>query len=319
MLLLGLIQMAVSLFFENPWTLSVGGLIVGLATNWLALKWIFEPVNPTKIGPFILQGKFLTRQKEVSVEFSKFFANKILTSAQVWNSILNDPTTRPSFYALFARHFMGFANRVTRCLHINVEPEVVQMATNRAMRKLPDHIPVLHNYIDSTMGLEHTLRVKMEQMSSSQFEQVLHPIFQEDEATLIAAGAVLGFIAGLIQQGLETGKIQIPDFWSPIAQRLEPYLEKPRLQLKSLAAKVNAKTKPVRDRIKLPRLSFIGRRGSWKAPNGIGRNAKDTENSHKETDQNGNAEDGLSGGNDVSEGKGGNDEVDGSNDSDNKR
>jgi hypothetical protein len=29
----------------------------------LALKWIFEPVNPTKIGPFIFQGLFLKRQK----------------------------------------------------------------------------------------------------------------------------------------------------------------------------------------------------------------------------------------------------------------
>ena len=49
--------MAVALFFENSWTSSIGGLIVGLATNWLALKWIFEPVNPTKVGPFILQGR----------------------------------------------------------------------------------------------------------------------------------------------------------------------------------------------------------------------------------------------------------------------
>ena len=262
--------MAVALFFENPWTLSIGGLIVGLATNWLALKWIFEPVNPTKVGPFILQGQFLTRQKEVSAEFSKFFANKILTSSQVWNSILNDPTTSPSFYALFARHFIGFANRITKCLNINVEPEVISMATNRAMSKLPDHIPVLHSYIDSTMGLEETLRVKMEQMTSSQFERVLHPIFEEDEATLIAAGAVLGFIAGLIQQGLETGRIKMPNIWAPISQKLNPYLKKPKARLQSLLSKANAKIKPVRERIKLNRLPFV-KRNSWKAPNGVGR------------------------------------------------
>ena len=219
--------MVVALFFENPWTLSIGGLIVGLATNWLALKWIFEPVNPTKIGPFILQGQFLRRQKEVAAEFSKFFANRILTSHQVWNSILTDPTTSPSFYALFARHFIGFANKVTGLLRINVEPEVIQMATTRAMTKLPDHIPVLHSYIDSTLGLEGTLRVKMEQMTSVQFERVLHPIFEEDEATLIAAGAVLGFAAGLIQQGLETGRIKLPDIWSPVEKRIGPYLEYP--------------------------------------------------------------------------------------------
>lgn len=43
--LLGILQMLVALFWENPWSLSIGGLIVGFATNWLALKWIFEPVS----------------------------------------------------------------------------------------------------------------------------------------------------------------------------------------------------------------------------------------------------------------------------------
>jgi uncharacterized membrane protein YheB (UPF0754 family) len=71
--LLGLIQMAVALFWDNPWSLSIGGGIVGLATNWLALKWIFEPVDPTRIGPFVLQGQFLRRQPEVAREFSAFF------------------------------------------------------------------------------------------------------------------------------------------------------------------------------------------------------------------------------------------------------
>ena len=95
--ILGVIQMIVALFWDNPWQGAIGGTVVGLATNWLALKWIFEPINPTKIGPFILQGKFLRRQKEVAAEFSEFFANNVLTSEKLWESILNDPSTKPSF------------------------------------------------------------------------------------------------------------------------------------------------------------------------------------------------------------------------------
>jgi len=261
--LLGLIQMAVTLFYDNPWTLSIGGMIVGLATNWLALKWIFEPVNPTKFGPFILQGQFLRRQKEVAAEFSNFFANNILSSEQVWRSILTDPTTSPSFYALFARHFMSFANRIKSCLRINVEPEVIQMATSRAMAKLPDHVHVLHSYIDRTLGLQGTLRVKMEQMTSSQFERVLHPIFEEDELTLILAGAALGFAAGFIQQLIETGKIKIPNFWSPIGNRISPYLEYPVSQIRVFCSKAKKNLKKLFSRFGL---------SSWKAPNGSSRN-----------------------------------------------
>ncbi len=208
--LLGLIQMAVALVWDNPWSLSIGGGIVGLATNWLALKWIFEPINPTKIGPFILQGQFLRRQKEVAGEFSKFFAEKILSSPKLWDSMLNDPSTSPAFYELFRTHFQKFCGIISTGLFRGTpEPETVNMVTRKAIEKLPNHIHVLHDYIDKTMGLEQTLRTKMEAMTAAKFERVLHPIFEEDELTLILAGAVLGFAAGLVQQGLETGAIKL--------------------------------------------------------------------------------------------------------------
>jgi len=208
--ILGLIQMAVALVWENPWSLSIGGGIVGLATNWLALKWIFEPINPTKVGPFILQGQFLRRQKEVSAEFSKFFANKILSSPKLWESMLSNPSTTPAFHQLLSRHFKKFCTIISFGLFKGKpSADTVSMVTQTAMDKLPNHVHVLHKYIDKTLGLEQTLRVRMEAMSPAKFERVLHPIFEEDELTLILAGAVLGFAAGLVQQGIETGKIQL--------------------------------------------------------------------------------------------------------------
>ena len=57
--LLGLIQMVQWMLFPLNWTLPVGGAVVGYITNWIALKWIFEPLVPTRVGPFILQGTVL--------------------------------------------------------------------------------------------------------------------------------------------------------------------------------------------------------------------------------------------------------------------
>lgn len=53
--MLGLIQMALWVFFELPWTLAAGGAAVGYLTNLIAIKLIFEPVEPTRFGPFVLQ------------------------------------------------------------------------------------------------------------------------------------------------------------------------------------------------------------------------------------------------------------------------
>lgn len=206
--LLGLIQLVVALFWENPWALSIGGTIVGLATNWLALKWIFEPVNPTKFGPFVLQGQFLRRQSEVAKEFSTFFANNVLTSEKLWGSILNDPTTKPSFDLLFTNRLRKFAYSVAGGVGLIPGIGLFNKVASRAVAKLPDHLHVLHPYVDRTLGLRETLRTQMELMTSAKFERVLHPIFEEDELTLILAGGFLGFVAGLVQQGIETGYLQ---------------------------------------------------------------------------------------------------------------
>ena len=43
------------------------------------------------------------------------------------------------------------------------------------------------------------LKQKMQQLSGQEFEGVLHPVFQEDELTLILVGAFLGMVAGFAQ------------------------------------------------------------------------------------------------------------------------
>lgn len=263
--LLGLIQMVVALFWDNPWSLSIGGGIVGLATNWLALKWIFEPVDPVKIGTWILQGKFLRRQPEVAAEFSSFFANNILKSEQVWKSVLTDPTTRPAFGALFAQQFQKLVGGATAIFGgVRMDSTVLAAATETAMNKLPEHLPAVYAYMDSTLGLEETLRVRMLKMTSRQFERVLHPIFEEDELTLILAGAVLGFAAGLVQQGLETGRIQIPNLWKPFRKAMTNLALNPKEQTRFYIQQLQLAAQTLRQRIRY-RLENPFKQG----PNGV--------------------------------------------------
>ena len=86
--LLGVIQMVVWAFYDNPWSITIGGAVVGLLTNWLALKFIFEPVEPVFVGPFKFQGLFLQRQHEVSGTFSDYLTSKVLQSEKIWDNML---------------------------------------------------------------------------------------------------------------------------------------------------------------------------------------------------------------------------------------
>ncbi|CAK0836341.1 unnamed protein product [Prorocentrum cordatum] len=80
---LGIIQMALWILVPNSWTLPLGGALVGYITNWVAIKLIFDPVEPVQVGPFVMQGLFEKRQPEVSIEFSEFLATRVLCSPRL--------------------------------------------------------------------------------------------------------------------------------------------------------------------------------------------------------------------------------------------
>jgi hypothetical protein len=106
--LLGVAQMAAWLVYTPKWSLVAGGALVGYATDYAALKVMFEPVNPWKprwlAAPVErvsgkewpgFQGLFLTRQQAVSEEFAEFMAAKILSPRQIWSAILAPSAKEP--------------------------------------------------------------------------------------------------------------------------------------------------------------------------------------------------------------------------------
>ncbi|MCB9641016.1 MAG: DUF445 family protein [Myxococcales bacterium] len=202
----GLPQMIIWYFVQPWWLLPLAGLLVGYATNWVALKMVFEPVQPVKIGPFVWQGLFLKRQKEVSAEYAEIFATEILNSKNLLSAILRGPAS-DRLFMIIQRHlkeaiddsagiskpFVQFIIGTQRYI------EMKNKICDRLMEKLPQEITRLHSYTEEALDVKKELREKLEILSAEEFEGVLHPIFKEDEWILIVVGAILGMLAGFGQ------------------------------------------------------------------------------------------------------------------------
>jgi uncharacterized membrane protein YheB (UPF0754 family) len=204
--LFGLIQMVVWYYYKGNWVLPVFGVIVGYATNWLALKLIFQPEKPIKIGPWTLQGLFIKRQNEVSDEYGKIIASKILNAKSIFETLLNGPSSnklvdlieRNAIQALdttlgMSKPFVTIAVGTERYMKIK------NLIISKFIRELPKPIESIINYSDEAFDLEKTLSSKMKALPPDEFVGVLRPAFQEEEFTLIMVGAVLGGVAGLLQ------------------------------------------------------------------------------------------------------------------------
>ncbi|GLD96885.1 hypothetical protein PINS_up005568 [Pythium insidiosum] len=90
--LFGVLQMGLWFVYSNRIVVfPVIGLVVGLITNWLALKMIFEPVEPKRVCGITLHGLFLQRQEQVAEVYGRLVASEMLTSRNIIEAILKGP------------------------------------------------------------------------------------------------------------------------------------------------------------------------------------------------------------------------------------
>lgn len=207
-LVFGIIQVTLWCFWSAGWMLPTFGFVVGMGTNWIALKMIFEPVEPVHLfgGRLVIQGLFLKRQAEVSAEYSKIFTDNLLSSRNLIPAIVTGRCSDKLFelihkhvhaycdsYASMSRPVLWLFNgkgKFEGCKHAIGE---------HLIRSLSDTMRHAEKYMDSAMDLEQLLCEKISAMSPSDFEQLLHPVFQEDEWKLVLLGGVLGVLVGLCQ------------------------------------------------------------------------------------------------------------------------
>ncbi len=202
----GLVQMIVWYFLPLWWILPLFGILVGYSTNYLAIKLIFRPLNPIRIGKLVVQGMFIRRQVEVSTEYSKMVASKIITIENIFEYIIRGPGST-QLREIVQKQIENTINETAGIIRPLVEIstgsqlflQIRNIACFRFMQELPMNIRHVFGYAANALNLEQVLREKMIALSNHEFEAFLRPVFKEDEFKLIVIGAILGGIAGLIQ------------------------------------------------------------------------------------------------------------------------
>ena len=202
----GLCQMIGWTFYKGDFQLPLFGLLVGYLTNYIALRMIFRPQMPHKVGPFTIQGLFHKRQKEVAHDYARLIADEIVTPRKILEAVLTGVHSDRVF-SLIARNVQraideqaGFARPfVALAVGSRKYIQMKQTAVERLVKRLPETLHVVDDYAKDAMDIATVLSSRLERLSPPKFEQMLRPAFQEDEWMLIAVGAVLGLCVGIGQ------------------------------------------------------------------------------------------------------------------------
>ncbi|RZS41158.1 uncharacterized protein DUF445 [Herbihabitans rhizosphaerae] len=210
---LGLVQTIVWALTKEPLVLPVFGAIIGLFTDWLAIKLIFFPREEKRVlGLFRFQGIFQRRRDEVAEDFGRLVATEVMTVPNIVEGILRGPRSDriiASIQEIVARTIDEQTSVVRPLVSIGVGSqrfeEMKHAAADRAVARMSDPALQAGGYVAGALDIGNTIARRMRRLSRVEYENLLRPAFRRDEWKLIAVGAMIGFGVGELQTFLLPG------------------------------------------------------------------------------------------------------------------
>ncbi len=205
-LLVGVVQVLLFGLLGRWWTMPIVGVLVGLATNWLAIQMIFRPREPRRFGPVRYQGMFPKRQAEIAHEFGATSAEEIFTPANLFRLVTEgEAGTRIARVVLervshrLDEHRPTLALIAGREVDDRLVEQVKALLVLHVSQRVPDLRSDLEDVVREKLGVAHLVESRMASMSKIEFERLLRGVFEQDEWILITIGGVLGGLVGLLQ------------------------------------------------------------------------------------------------------------------------
>lgn len=198
----GVVQALVWYFLPQWWVLPFFGFLVGTLTNWIAIQLIFTPLEPKKIGPFVFQGLFLKRQKDISAEYSRVFTEEVLTVREVVHTLTHGERSDRTL-AMLRTHISEIMENkliVQLAAQAALGPEGYANLKDAALETAIHYTEELAE--DSSFNKQQAQAVQAmlnERIASQpprEFQDLVRPIFHEDEWILVAIGGALGALVG---------------------------------------------------------------------------------------------------------------------------
>lgn len=204
--LIGCIQVAAFIATGSHLVLPAFGLLTGGYTDWLALHMVFRPVKPGRMfGVFKWQGVFHARREAITQNYAAVVSKELITPAVVVEALLLGPSS-DRLYAIIEAQIEqvieeqgGVVTPFAKMVVGSTRFEQLKRRTAAlVIARLPNELARAQNAAEEA-ALDEFIVGRMALMTDEQYEELLRPVFRDDEKTVIIVGALLGFIVGELQ------------------------------------------------------------------------------------------------------------------------
>ena len=184
---------------------AIGGLI-GLTTNWLAVKMIFRPVKPRRLLFFKLHGLVARRQAELAKAIGRVVGNHLVEQKDVLKSLnkldfggilgkVLDRGLGPKIQELRSLPLIGGFLTEERIADIK------QSITDSIMKHREDVLDEVEKGLSKGLDVPALVEKKVAAFEILKLERLILEVANRELRSIVVLGGVLGVFIGLAQVG----------------------------------------------------------------------------------------------------------------------
>ena len=181
----------------------LGGAI-GWITNYLAIKFLFRPRKPWRIGPLLIQGVIPRRRKDLAAAVGQVVATDLLPQNQIAAAV-SAPEIRRNMAEMAGE---TVAQRVVtypvlrpfpRALREMIAQQVAKTVNREVKCILAAEGPELVNRVLSTVDVAQLVADELDAMDWDYMEAIVYSVAGKELKLIEIMGGILGGLVGIIQ------------------------------------------------------------------------------------------------------------------------
>jgi uncharacterized membrane protein YheB (UPF0754 family) len=180
--------------------------LIGWVTNYIAIKMLFHPRKPVRIGPFTIQGILPRRQSDIAVQLGRVVATELLSSHDLVEQLTNEQsrTVYDSFIDSQTEKFIrGKLSRAIPVSTLLLRSRTLEKLKEAFADELIEQLPALVDHLTTpkagALDIQQLVEDRVRSFSTDRLEKILYDIVAKEFHFIEILGAVLGFIIGFLQ------------------------------------------------------------------------------------------------------------------------
>ncbi|MFW0861531.1 MAG: DUF445 domain-containing protein [Dethiobacter sp.] len=182
--------------------LPLTGAVIGWVTNVLAIRLLFRPLQPFRLGPLTFQGLIPKRRGQIAYTVGEVVAEQLFSVDELAGQ-LDMPSIQQKIERLVCiavdRWCVEKIGMLPKAVRQTLSQRLRDLVTNEVAHQLPQMVELLVTHMREQVDVRAIVEGKINVLPLQEVEGLVLSVARSELKQIELLGAVLGLLIGLLQ------------------------------------------------------------------------------------------------------------------------